>query len=168
MSPEQIATCLPGIASILAEEQDRIAGADRAQADRRAQDRTPARRLVIVYRGYSALRDCLRSRAGRAITYVTPTDVEEAKARAKAVEERLARETPGLDLDALWAEAVRPEAVPKDLLGMFANLSLVGRHDVEAGEYSENGEAYCREAKRSVEDNHREVFPEAAVRKKDF
>lgn len=168
MPLDQVSTCLPRIAGLLSEEEGRIAGSDKAEADRRAGERTPSGRLVIVYRSYAAVRECLRSRAGRLLTYLTETDVEEAKGQAKAIEQRVTRENPALDLDAIWAKAVKPEAVPDDLLGMFANLDLVGRHDVEAGDLTENGRAYCQQARRSVEENYREVFPEDAARKKDF
>ena len=168
MSPDEVSTCLPRIAGFLAEAEGRIAGADKVEAEQHVAERTPSGRLVIVYRGYAAVRDCLRSRAGRQFTYVTQTDVDEARGQAKAIEQYLVRDNPALNLDGLWAKAVKPEALPTDLLGMFANRDLVGRHDVEAGDLTENGKAYCQQAKRSLEENFREVFPEAGARKKDF
>ena len=168
MSYETLAVCMPRIASLLTEVEGQVAAADKAEAERQAQARSPAGRIATVYAGYAAIRACARARAGRALVYVTSEDVEDAKQKAKAVEQRLARENPTLDLDALWAEATKPAPQPGGLLGFGFGLDDAGRYDLADGEFTAQGKAYCQGARRRIEGAYAALFADEAKPKKDF
>ena len=168
MSRAQVSACLPGIANLLAEAEAKVVRADEVEAARQTQARSPAGRIATVYAGYEAVRACAHARAGRALVYVTPEDVADAKQKAKVVEQRLARENPALDLDALWAEATKPALPVNALMGLSLDLDLAGRVDVEDGEFTPQGKAYCQGARRRIEGAYAAVFADEAKPKKDF
>ncbi|WP_237480598.1 hypothetical protein [Lichenibacterium dinghuense] len=125
----------------------------------------PGGRLVGAYRDYIAVRRCFDSRSSFAAVYVTPAELDAAKAQVKAIEDELLKQTPGLDKDERWATANRLNGeVQRNLIVRMDP----GQQAVARGEYTAEGRAICRSAVTGLRDDYEKIDPTAKNLRKDF
>ena len=125
----------------------------------------PGGQLVGAYRDYIAVRRCFDSRSSFAAVYVTPEELDAAKAQVKAIEDALLKQAPGLDKDERWATA-------NHLNGEVQRNLIVridpGQQAVARGEYTAEGRAICRSAVTGLRDDYEKIDPAAKNLRKDF
>lgn len=125
----------------------------------------PGGRLVGAYRDYIFVRRCFDSRSSFAAVYVTPEELDAAKAQVKAIEDALLKQAPGLDKDERWATANRlNEEVQRNVIVRMDP----GQQAVVRGDYTAEGRAICRSAVTGLRDDYEKIDPAAKNLRKDF
>ncbi|MCC0809022.1 hypothetical protein FPV16_22940 [Methylobacterium sp. W2] len=137
----------------------------RALEEMLAEAAKPTTMLLDAYRNYLGARQCFDSRAGFAVVYLTPQQMEEAKAQVKGIEAALVKKEPGLAIDERWETANREEAAANDDI---AELVYTGRGNVKERTYTEQGRRFCAIATGWLRERYGDLYPDSRSMKKDF
>ena len=105
------------------------------------------------------------SRAGFAVVYLTPPQMEEAKAQVKGIKAALVKKEPGLTTDERWDAANRQEAAANEDIG---ELIDTGRGNVKERTYTEQCRGFCATAVGWLRETYGELYPDSLTVKKDF
>ena len=125
----------------------------------------PKTMMLTAYRNYLVARQCFDSRIGFASIYVTPQQMDEAKAQVKGIEAALVVKEPSLSTDERWAAANREETAVNQDVG---ELVYTGRGDVKERTYTENGRRFCTTAVGWLRETYGELYPDSRTVVKDF
>lgn len=152
-------------ADVMRRSREIQAEQQRAYETAQAEAAKPENIMLTAYRHYLVVRQCFEARSGYAAVYLTPQQMEEAKAQVKGIEAGVLKRAPNLNTDEHWAAANRAETAAN---GDISELGFTGRGAVKERTYTEQGRQFCSAATGWLKGAYGLFYPDSLTVKKDF
>lgn len=152
-------------ADVMRRSREIQAEQQRAYETAQAEATKPENIMLTAYRHYLVARQCFEARSGYAAVYLTPQQMEEAKAQVKGIEAGVLKRAPNLNTEERWAAANRAETAAN---GDISELGFTGRGAVKERTYTEQGRQFCSAATGWLKGAYGLIYPDSLTVKKDF